>query len=985
MVHLRARNLPLKGILKDWLFQGNHTSFGEDFALIKLEDGSEVKIKSNYNGMITKTIKLGSPVKNGSILANIAIGEKEIQKIKTKSIKKSNSEFDGDDIKIPEVAEERLLDAESDADSFSGAVMYNRYNQAITPFSTTSEDIKDTQEKMEQIEEKDIQNMGTSASNKDRFAQMRENIRNSIKNAPQQKLMGDLPKEELLKISNTDLVNGAGQNNNLFAKDDLTGVSKFRQIIQARKEKLLEENDFKEVEDNTNQLNAMSKLDEKGRPLIMRNIIKSRIEKLNAAGGDPSVLENDIVATKENAIIDNQRQTSMGNNNFQNNKYDKTMNVSTDSTYMRQRSSEDGDFGISYGGYVEDQEPLVIDANSLSKYGGAVLPQKDPNQLVGELNSKGQKTYAESKLSSLYDNRKRWNLIKDRDERNIINMRREAVEKGLNEERMAFSKAIKDTGLPKEFTRQVPFQNPVTGKVEYVRYMDTPNGKKEFEGWLRASNLYTAYKDEMKYIESGGDQNQQEFTSLPDNKYIKTDQQRNNHQNQTPMQYQSYNNYQDNISNQPQQNVPNQNPVDYNNYQNNNNNNNNNNNQPQQNSYNLNYDNTIDSQIDLEKELQKQGREFKKQADEKTASKAITYLQKEIAELKSTLEQQNQLNSATTRLNQQSNFNGTNDLFGQMMQYMLMQNMMQNLNPKKDTNIDDIKSVIKDEIKQFTSKVATENIHDLEIAKLKQDAEKLKEELKVVNFEKDKPSNTIGYINYENAQNNEYVERTKVNENRNTAVKSMILSQNYIPPLTISTDIDMSSILKLKHVLRQTQSTVKFTTIAFIAKTISIALRDYPKLNSSYDPETNELVIKKYHNIGLATETSEGLIIPVLKFVEKLTIKEVAIDIREITQRLRKGFINDYESEGSTITIANYGNIGALQATPTIFYPNAAVIGVGKIVKKPVVVDNEKLAIKAIMNMSLTVDQRIIDAAEAGRFMARVKQILEKPEMLTVT
>jgi pyruvate/2-oxoglutarate dehydrogenase complex dihydrolipoamide acyltransferase (E2) component len=104
-----------------------------------------------------------------------------------------------------------------------------------------------------------------------------------------------------------------------------------------------------------------------------------------------------------------------------------------------------------------------------------------------------------------------------------------------------------------------------------------------------------------------------------------------------------------------------------------------------------------------------------------------------------------------------------------------------------------------------------------------------------------------------------------------------------------------------------------------------------------------------------------------------------------MTTRLRRGELFNYETSGSTITLANYGNIGAIQATPTIFYPNAAVVGVGKVIKKPVVVENEKLAIKAMMNVSLTVDQRIIDNATAGRFLARMKEILEKPELLMVS
>ncbi|WP_339020670.1 hypothetical protein [Spiroplasma endosymbiont of Atherix ibis] len=84
MVHLRVRNLPSKGILKEWLFSDEQINFGQDFALIELDDGSKINIKSNYNGIITKTINLGTSVKNGSILANIAIGEKEIEKYKKK-------------------------------------------------------------------------------------------------------------------------------------------------------------------------------------------------------------------------------------------------------------------------------------------------------------------------------------------------------------------------------------------------------------------------------------------------------------------------------------------------------------------------------------------------------------------------------------------------------------------------------------------------------------------------------------------------------------------------------------------------------------------------------------------------------------------------------------------------------------------------------------------------------------------------------------
>ncbi|WP_166508609.1 2-oxo acid dehydrogenase subunit E2 [Spiroplasma chinense] len=903
MVHLRARNLPSKGKVVEWLFKGENISFGDDFALVKLDDGGEVNIKSNYNGVIVKTIKLGSPVKNGSILANIAIGEKEIAKFRNRHFTRENVEEGNiDGIFLPDYIEETNMPVvDSPADEFSGAVVYDRYNQAITPFSSGHDDIMDSKEKFEKLEEKEKTMQDSPV--KDRFAQMRANIQNSIKNAPQNKVMGDMNPDELLKMNNNDLMASTG--GNIFEKQDGVGPSKFRQLIQARKEKLLEENDYKEVKDVDQSIDAMSKTDEKGRPLIMRNIIASRIEKLNQAGGDPSVLERDIVATKDNALLDKDKpkpslEAKPMSKPEQNSNWEqrgsKNLEVTQDEVFMRQRASEDGDFGVSLGGYIVDEEPTVIDANDLSKYGGFVMPQKKPDELLEEINSKGKQSYAESKIKSLYDINKRWNLMKDRDERTEITNRRKAIESGQIREVSKFEQTVEQDKIPKQFTQEVPYQDDVTGEMQFIPYNKTPRGKKEFESWLRASNLYTSYLEaehdaerEGRELDMGG--------------------------HKTPKKVQKQ----------------------------------------------------------ISKKLNEQGEEYATISGDKEDD-TIDFLKKQIADLQDALIQQNKLNEASQRVGQQTQMGagGGTDTFSQLMQYMLMQSIMQNMSLGGDKiSGKEIKDLIRSEIESFKKEVKTPS--------------KNYDEMRTVNFENQVQDANLGYLDYESNDVNKEVRREKVNKTRNPAVKSMILSQNYIPPLTISTEIDMSSILKLKHMLKQTQNHIKFSTISFIAKAISIALEEHPKINSSYDPESDEVIIKKYHNIGLATETSEGLIIPVLKFVEKLSVKEVAIDIREMTQRLRAGELYNYETEGSTITIANYGNIGAIQATPTIFYPNAAVIGVGKVVKKPVVVNNEKLAIKAIMNMSLTVDQRILDAAEAGRFLSRVKEILERPEVLTVS
>ncbi|WP_342275288.1 2-oxo acid dehydrogenase subunit E2 [Spiroplasma endosymbiont of Cantharis lateralis] len=1027
MVHLRARNLKSKAILKRWLFSGEEAIFGEDFALVELEDGSEVKIKSNYNGLIAKSIKIGSHIKNGSILANIVIGDLEIEKYKKESLKKT-------EVKIIN-SQELNIKSESLNSNRTGILNSNRTeslnsnrteekeyvkvntinNNVISNKNMESTIVSDFNKRdvdnssIKSQENKEVNEI-MSESNmqpKDKFAQMRLSIKESIKNAPQHKYNGDLSKEELLKITPEEV--RKSDSTNLFSTDNVSGVSKFRQLVQARKEKLLEENNFKEVKDNAGEINAMSKTDEKGRPLIMRNIIQARIEKLNSAGGDTRVLKSDIVATKDNAILDHQRVENNSeqqkhlqedNNEFKQGSDVKNQNVENTSTFKRENN-------VSNESYFKEKKSTLVDSNDAIDYSEATMSKDNSNKFDEENNSKSNWNYADTKISNLHDTRKRWNVIKNHDDRAAIRQRREAIEQGLTEDNLSFSKKIKEIGIPQEFLREVLYQDPESGATNYVLYNETPKGRIEFENWLRTTNLYSAYKAEKRLneknqgIEFDGQMNNKDLVQneeqdsyknrerdlykkihlkISENENLKTI---DNELDQT-MQFETVN-----TAEFDRDEIPEKTPKVI--------------------------------QKEIKTQISKKDDELVKVYDKKIADETLDFLKAEIKELHRTLKEQNQLHAATSKLNQQSNFNAGPDTFGQMMQYMLMQNMMQNMNQNKVSNRDisasDLKSVIKEEINSFANELKDKKRKEEEkilleqevIAKVerqfreKYERERYQEEqlhheqkeakrvqrkeenIRDINFEVDKPDNSVGYLQFESNDENKVIEREKVNKNRNSAVKSMILSQNFIPPLTISTEIDMSSILKLKHMLKQTQNHIKFTTISFIAKSISIALEEYPKLNSSYDPETNEVIIKKYHNIGLATETSEGLIIPVLKFVDRLSIKEVAIDIKEMTSRLRAGELLNYESEGSTITISNYGNIGAIQATPTIFYPNAAVIGVGKVVKKPVVVDNEKLAIKAIMHMSLTIDQRIIDAAEAGKFLARVKAILEKPEILTVS
>ncbi|ALD66790.1 2-oxo acid dehydrogenase subunit E2 [Spiroplasma cantharicola] len=1034
MVHLRARNLQSKAILKKWLFSGEEIVFGEDFALVELEDGKEVKIKSNYNGLIAKTIKIGSPIKNGSILANIVIGEEEIKKYKGESFKRievskiidketTTKQQNLQESNINKNLISQQITKESSNQNTKSTVANNNNNNIKEEFKSTSIKTQESQEEKNNMSESNNQSM-------DKFAQMRANIKESIKNAPQNNYNGDFSKEELLKITPEEVVREDGKN--LLSTDNVSGMSKFRQLVQARKEKLLEEENFKEFKDTSAEINAMSKTDEKGRPLIMRNIIQARIEKLNSAGGDPRVLESDIIAIKNNAVLDHQRVKNNDRPDKHSNDNNSQLQQTSQITNQNRDNSQtlNKQDNVLNQSYFKEEKSALVDSNNEIDFSGAKMSKDNSNQFNKmESNYKPNWNYAEAKLSKLHDTRKRWSVIKNDDSSTSIRKRREAVEQGLLEGNLSFSKKIKEIGIPAEFLREVLHQDPETGATTYVLYNETPKGRIEFEKWLKTTNLYSAYKAEKRYIERTQElqiKGQENNQALNEKKNQDVDQEKeqgiykkihlklSENENLRTMETEEFNANDDEFDNSLV--LENSSTVDFE------------------------KDDIPEKtpkvvQREIKTEISKKDDELVKVYDKKIADETLDFLKSEIRELHRTLKEQNQLHAATSKLNQQSNFNAGPDTFGQMMQYMLMQNMMQNMNQNKITNRDisasDLKSIIKEEIslfandlkekqikeeaekqkleaerrkeqerlileqeiiakveREFREKYERERLEEEQLIQEEIDFKKLerqKENIREINFEKDKPDNSVGYLQFESNDQNKVIEREKINQNRNSAVKSMILSQNFIPPLTISTEIDMSSILKLKHMLKQTQNHIKFTTISFIAKAISIALEEYPRLNSSYDPETNEVIIKKYHNIGLATETSEGLIIPVLKFVDRLSIKEVAIDIKEMTSRLRAGELLNYEAEGSTITISNYGTVGAIQATPTIFYPNAAVIGVGKVVKKPVVVDNEKLAIKAIMHMSLTVDQRIIDAAESGNFLAKVKSILEKPEILTVS
>jgi pyruvate dehydrogenase E2 component (dihydrolipoamide acetyltransferase) len=148
------------------------------------------------------------------------------------------------------------------------------------------------------------------------------------------------------------------------------------------------------------------------------------------------------------------------------------------------------------------------------------------------------------------------------------------------------------------------------------------------------------------------------------------------------------------------------------------------------------------------------------------------------------------------------------------------------------------------------------------------------------------------------------------------------------------------------------------------------------------DLENDRMIVKNYYNIGIAVDTPEGLVVPVIRDVDKLSISDLAARIVDVSQKAkdRKFTLDDFKD--GTFTVTNYGSIGGTFGVPVINYPQAAILGVGRIMKTPVVNEKDEIVVGQVLPLSMSVDHRIVDGAMAARFMASVIQYLKDPVSL---
>ncbi len=218
---------------------------------------------------------------------------------------------------------------------------------------------------------------------------------------------------------------------------------------------------------------------------------------------------------------------------------------------------------------------------------------------------------------------------------------------------------------------------------------------------------------------------------------------------------------------------------------------------------------------------------------------------------------------------------------------------------------------------------------------------------------------------------------------RKKIAEAMTRSKHTAAHFTYVEECDMSAIVKLrKSALPEAEKRgVKLTFLPFIIKSLIPALQEFPFLNSSLDDEKEEIVLKGDYNIGIATDTDNGLIVPVIKNADKKTIWELAEEIHTLSEKARIGKLGLEDLKGGTFTITNAGSIGGVFATPIINHPEVAILGVNAIRKRPIV-KNDEITIGEMMFLSLSVDHRVVDGADAARFMNRLVYFLSEPQRL---
>lgn len=225
--------------------------------------------------------------------------------------------------------------------------------------------------------------------------------------------------------------------------------------------------------------------------------------------------------------------------------------------------------------------------------------------------------------------------------------------------------------------------------------------------------------------------------------------------------------------------------------------------------------------------------------------------------------------------------------------------------------------------------------------------------------------------------------REKMSNIRKSIAKAMVNSKTKAPHVTLMDEIDVTELVAHRKKFKEAaaEQDIKLTYLPYVVKALISASKKYPVINSMIDDDTDEIVQKHYYNIGIAADTDRGLLVPVVKDADRKSIFEISEEISVLAEKARDGKLAAEEMAGASNTITNIGSAGGQWFTPVLNYPEAVILGIGRIADKPIV-RNGEVVVAPVLALSLSFDHRIVDGATAQMAMNQIKRVLNDPQLI---
>ena len=231
------------------------------------------------------------------------------------------------------------------------------------------------------------------------------------------------------------------------------------------------------------------------------------------------------------------------------------------------------------------------------------------------------------------------------------------------------------------------------------------------------------------------------------------------------------------------------------------------------------------------------------------------------------------------------------------------------------------------------------------------------------------------------AVSDDLTERIPVKGVRKVIARQMTISRQQIPEATTWVDVDATELWELRQDLNASQDKVKVSPLAIIMRACVAGLREFPEVNARLDTETNEIVLQHFVNLGFAAQTDNGLMVPVIKRADRMSTLGIAAELIRLANAARERSVKPEEMAGGTFTLSNYGSFGVDGGSAVINWPEAAILGVGRISDRPWAVDGT-IQVRKVQQLSIAFDHRICDGGEAAGFLRYVADCIENPTTL---